>query len=239
MSVIFIAICEDEPAQAAYLQKAVTEYYTGRNMRAVTECFASAEELLFKYPAALPFSCLLLDIKLKAMDGMELAARIRGRDKAINIIFITGDRDYVFDGYRVGAVRYILKPVKPDELAEALEYVGDKEAESGRYEDYICINYSGEYVKISRQAIIYVKVAGHYITIKTQNKDYTYKETMKNIISLLGGDSFVPANRSFLVNLQNIEQITRDECLCSNGERISVSRGCYSELNRRFIEFYR
>ncbi len=237
MNTILIAICEDEPAQAEYLKKVVTEYYAGRNIKTVAECFADAEELLFKYPESLPFSCLLLDIKLKTMNGMQLAGKIRERDNEIKIIFITGYRDYVFDGYRVGAARYLLKPIKSNELAEALQYVITKEAEGGS-DDYICINYSGEYTKISRQSIIYVKVTGHYITIKTDNKDYTYKETMKDIISFLDDGRFVRANRSVLVNLQNVEQITRDECLCSGGERISVSRGCYGEINRRFIEFY-
>lgn len=236
---ISVAICEDEPIQLDYLKKEITEYYSRKNIDTKIELFASAEELLFKYPEAMPFQCMVLDIRLKDMDGMELAKRIREKDGCVKIIFVTGDRDYVFDGYKVGAVRYLLKPIKRDELIEALEYVAVQEQKNGLAEDYACIHYNGEYVKIEKKSIIYIQVKGHYITIRTDEKDYFYKETMKGITVSLNDKRFVPANRSTLVNLQNVEQIARDGCLMANGEKIVISRGCFTDINQKFIEFYK
>ncbi|MCB9751273.1 MAG: EAL domain-containing protein [Myxococcales bacterium] len=64
------------------------------------------------------FSVILLDVNMPGMDGMETAARIRERPNGAStpLIFVTGneeDESTRLDGYGVGAVDYLYKPVKP------------------------------------------------------------------------------------------------------------------------------
>ena len=236
---MYIGICEDNKTQMEYLNLEIKKYYLEKNEKIIIENFESAEELLFKYPQNIPFECLILDIKMKRIDGMELAKKVREKDKSINIIFITGDKDSVFDGYKVGAARYILKPIKINDLIEALEYVESDIKDINVKEEYFCFNYSGEYIKIEKSSILYIEVNGHYITIKTLQKDYTYKGTMKQIINELNDDRFVMVSRSELINLDNVERITKGECLLNNGYIIAVGRNRYNELNQRFINYYK
>lgn len=234
-----IGICEDEEAQKEYLARMVLAYYEGKGRDVEVETFGSAEQLLFRYPAQLPFSCVLLDIKLKEINGMELAKRIRREDKDIPIIFITGDRDYALDGYKVGAVRYLLKPYYKEDLFEALDCVGMKEMENeDRHVSYFCFNYNGEFIKIRVSDILYAEVSGHYISLNTKEQKYFFKESIKNIRSKMPEDCFVQVSRSVIVNLQNVERITRKECTLCDGSVVSVSRGCYEELNNKFVQYY-
>lgn len=232
-----IGICEDDTTQKEYLVKEIEEYFqeTGRNV--MIAAFESAEELLFRHPENIPFDCVILDIKMKQMDGMELAERIRKMDASMKIIFLTGDRDYVFDGYKVGAVRYILKPYKKKDLIEALECVTES-VEASLGEESVYFAYQGSSLKLVKSELLYVKVQGHYIDIYTTSESYNCKETMSNVRKLLSDDYFVMANRSVLVNLQHVEKITRTECFLDEGSRISISRGCYEGLNRAFSQFY-
>lgn len=69
---------------------------------------------------------VFLDIMLGAMNGMELARSIRERDKRVQIVFLTGVQDYVYEGYEIGVVRYLLKPVRRQELEMALGYCCEK-----------------------------------------------------------------------------------------------------------------
>jgi signal transduction histidine kinase len=67
------------------------------------------------------FSLILMDVQMPDLDGFETATIIYERDKlrAIPIIFITAHdygEDYIFQGYRMGGVDYIYKPIKPELL---------------------------------------------------------------------------------------------------------------------------
>lgn len=235
---IRIGICEDDITQQKYLKREITAYYKQKGQKVLIETFESAEALLFSYPIDLPFSCLILDIKMKEINGMTLAADIRKKDQRIQIIFITGDRDSVFEGYKVRAARYILKPYHISDLIEALEYIELPEQKQLQ-EEYFCLNYMGDFLKLKKSDILYVEVKGHYIFIKTKEKEYNYKESIKKIKEELADERFVMANRSILVNVQNIEKITKSECELCNGKKINISRGCCKSLREVFIDFYR
>ncbi|HKB43079.1 MAG TPA: response regulator [Chitinophagaceae bacterium] len=67
------------------------------------------------------FSLILMDVQMPDLNGLETATIIYERDKLKNIpiIFITAhdyDEDYVFKGYKMGAVDYIYKPINPQLL---------------------------------------------------------------------------------------------------------------------------
>lgn len=235
MKQLRIGICEDDETQCRYLQQEIKQYYDKIGMRVGIEVFQSAEALLFHYPLDLPFHCLLLDIGLKKMDGMDLAKRIRERDRALPIIFITGDRESVFDGYKVGAVRYLLKPYEKEDLEEALSCIREMGGERGT-EEYIRFRYQGEYMKLKKSEILLAEVQGHYLCVKTREKEYTYKGSMKQLCQEWTEECFCMANRSVLVNVLNVEKITRTECYLTDGSMVSVSRGCYQNLNQVFMK---
>src|SRR5262245_54433076 len=65
------------------------------------------------------FAVLLVDVVMPAMNGFELATAIKARPKTANvpILFLTAeaeDADFIFKGYRVGAVDYLVKPLVPE-----------------------------------------------------------------------------------------------------------------------------
>src|SRR4051812_33908126 len=67
------------------------------------------------------FALILMDVKMPQIDGFETARLIyeRERLRSIPIVFITAqsiEEEYIFQGYKVGAVDYISKPIKPDLL---------------------------------------------------------------------------------------------------------------------------
>ena len=55
------------------------------------------------------------------LDGMETARRLRAADAGLQLVFVTGYAEHVFDGYSVGALGYLLKPPKAEQLEEVLD----------------------------------------------------------------------------------------------------------------------
>lgn len=96
-----------------------------RGEAAELQLYNSAEQLLFEVgqPEAqeLVFDLILLDIQMGGMDGITLARQLRAQDKRVTLAFLTAAREYVFEGYEVQAVRYLLKPMQQEKVFELLD----------------------------------------------------------------------------------------------------------------------
>ena len=159
--VIRVAVIEDETGLHGYYGKMMEAWGTARNVRIAATFVGSAEEYLFKYDGQNIFDIIFLDICMKDMNGMELAHEIRKSDRNVQIVFLTGKTEYVFEGYEIGAVRYLVKPVAGSDLKKALDAC--MERLEGAREDFITIKCHGENLRLSRSEIISVQVDGHYL----------------------------------------------------------------------------
>lgn len=231
-----ILYCDDEPAQEIYLKRAVQKWEeTGRDTVRL-QTFRSAEEVLFELDQTIPYDLRLLDIQMKQMNGMELAHEIRKRDRNVAIAFLTNDPGFVFEGYDVEAVGYMMKPVDPAQLASLLDRIAEKKGQEKRY---LIFRYSGEDYRLEEQEIVYLESDGHYIRIHGTEGSYDVKEKFQNMIDVLEGDGWIRPHRSYFVNLGYVEKLPVPSCVMENGERIPVSRGRYREVNEAFIDYYK
>ncbi len=233
---IRIAIAEDETPLHDYYSKMIEAWGASKNVRIMTTFVESSEEYLFKYDKQNIFDIIFLDVCMKDMNGMELAHEIRKSDRNVQIVFLTGNPEYVFEGYEIGAVRYLIKPVTETDLAKVLDICMEK-LESIR-EDYIAIKCHGENLRLTRSEIVSVTIDGHYLKLKTTDRTYEWKASLKEMMPKLDPERFVMANRSAVVNLEFVSKITREECILENGETIPVSRGAYGPLNDAFMRYF-
>jgi FixJ family two-component response regulator len=85
------------------------------------ETFASAQEFL-NHPRVTVPSCLVLDISLPGLNGLDLQKRIAGERHDMPIIFITGHGDIprTVQAMKAGAVEFLTKPFSDDVLLKAI-----------------------------------------------------------------------------------------------------------------------
>ena len=77
------------------------------------------------------YDIIFLDIGMKEMNGMETAYAIREKNQNVDIVFITIMMDYALEGYRVDAVRYILKDDLESLLPECMDTILQKKTGKG------------------------------------------------------------------------------------------------------------
>jgi FixJ family two-component response regulator len=87
-----------------------------------SEGFETAEQFLQRKPAEGP-SCLILDVSLPGMNGLEFQQRLRNADIHIPVIFVTayGDIPMTVKAMKSGAVEFLTKPFDDEELLEAIQ----------------------------------------------------------------------------------------------------------------------
>ncbi len=106
-----VLVADDRPANVLAIQEVLEPL----NHNVVT---ASSGEEVFRALLTTEFAVILLDVQMPIMNGFEIAAQIKAREKTrhIPIIFLTAvnqEASDVFQGYEAGAVDYLTKPVEP------------------------------------------------------------------------------------------------------------------------------
>ena len=111
-----VYVVEDDLA----LQKAVASLLKSVGLK--TKAFSSAAKFLEATLEDLP-RCLLLDIRLPDLSGMELQRRLSAIEESLPIVFITGHGDIRMSvqAMRAGAVDFLTKPFEPQELIDAVQ----------------------------------------------------------------------------------------------------------------------
>lgn len=89
-----VAICDDDEMDFSYVKACLCRWASSHKTDVVVDVFPSAESFLFRREGSGGYDILLLDIEMGLMDGVELALRVRANDKAVQIVFITGYRNY-------------------------------------------------------------------------------------------------------------------------------------------------
>lgn len=232
-----IAICEDDAAQQAYEENLVCAWARDNQYKVAVDVYANAEQFLFAVEDKPEYDLLILDIQMGGMNGMELAGKLRENGGNMAIIFLTGMPDYALEGYEVGAVRYLMKPLREKEFSDLLGNLFEKLKQES--EAYFLWEQGMNVSKIAFCDIIYVEARGHYLHMSTVKGEVEWKASFSFLTEEFKDRRFFLLRRGLLVNLEHVERITRSECILDHGETLPVARSRYQELNEAFIIYYR
>ena len=233
-----IAICEDEKVVLDYESSLVKEWGEASICKGAFELdtYVSSEQFIFESEDKAPYDLLIFDIQMKNMNGMELAKKLRARGCDAVIIFVTGVPDYAIEGYEVGAVRYILKPVKPEVLKDLLDAAFNERQKKA--EDYFVLGQGADLERIPFEKIVYIEARGHYVFLKGSDFEREWKAGFSETAAAFDNKGFFCLRRGLLVNLFHVKRISRTDCLLDSGESLPVARGVYKDLNEAFINFF-
>jgi FixJ family two-component response regulator len=126
-SVPFVAVVDDEPS----FRKAVGRLLRGAGYR--VEELASAEEFLAYRRPDTP-GCLVLDLQMPGLDGLELQRRLHEPGAGLPIVFLTGHGDIptTVRAMKAGAVDFLAKPFQDEDLLQAVRQAVARDVERCR-----------------------------------------------------------------------------------------------------------
>ena len=221
-----IGICDDS-ADARVALRAALERALERRRSAGASFFefSSGEGILrWMENHAGELELVFLDIEMGEVDGMETARRLREADEGLLLVFVTGYTDYVFDGYSVGALGYLMKPPKPDQLDGVLDRAAEARLREG---DQAFLCRSGETLyRIPKKSILYFASDRRQVTCVSAVRTYTFYGKLDDVERDVG-ESFVRVHQRYLVRTAAVERMEGSQVFVG-GEALPVSRACRS-----------
>jgi len=197
--------------------------------------------------ASLQPDILLLDIRMPEMDGLEAAQHLQSLERPPAVIFTTAYNDYAVQAFETHAVDYLLKPVRRERLADALQHAGflnrlqtnalhqARETPSSRQR--ICASVRGCLQLIDVSDIRYFQADQKYVSVVTPDGEVLIEETLKSLEEEFA-DRFVRIHRNALVARDYIAGLLRDDegrsrlRLSGIATTLEVSRRHIAEIRR-------
>lgn len=190
----------------------------------------------FNYLQSNHADILFLDIHMPELSGMDL---MKALASPVNVIFTTSDPDYAAEAFEHNAIDYLVKPfsyarfLKAVNRATYLLQLQDK-AEQKRQEvpATLFIKDGSKLVKISVDEIYFIEAQGDYVNIHSSKKNFLLHSTMKSIEEKLPNEHFFKVHRSYIVNLDHIDDI-EEGLLHVNAFKVPISKAKKDELLKR------
>jgi DNA-binding LytR/AlgR family response regulator len=210
-----IGICDDEEIIRNELMQLCKGFQEINLIEFDIIGFSSGEELL-KYQD--PIDILFLDVQMKGINGLKTALKIRENDESMSIIFVTGYRSFMQEGYRVKAFRYLLKPLKKEDLIKALSEAITDLTKNNK----AILAKDGTTFYVRLKDVLYVEAGRRYSLVRTLKLCFESAMVMSEWENILNNGDFYRVHKSYIVNMQYVEKIEKNITL-DNGEKVELS----------------
>jgi DNA-binding LytR/AlgR family response regulator len=153
---------------------------------------------------------VLLDIELGGASGLELAARLAGRD--LRIVFVTAFPQFALEAFGVAATDYLLKPVSIARLETTMTRIRRELGRDGPLErdvPAIWVRARDMMVRLDCRDIEWVQAERDYVHVHCGADSYMLRQTLDETHALLGRDRFVRVHKSHLVRADLIRRLRK------------------------------
>jgi len=167
---------------------------------------------------------LFLDIQMPDLNGMELSRMVPSRTR---IIFTTAFKEYAFDSYEVNALDFLLKPIRYDKFLTAAEKARDwferQPQTTKKQKTTVFLKADGELQQVPLTDVVYVEGMKDYVIFHLSDRRLVTHMTMKAVEELLPSAHFMRVSRSYIVALDKIRKVDRNDCIYIGNEIIHVT----------------
>lgn len=231
-----LAICDDDPNDLERLAALARRYGAAQGLDMELTTWPSAKAYIDDGAAHRP-DILLLDIYMDGdeADGLALAQKLRADGFDNPIILATTSRDHFADGFVVGALHYLVKPVSEADFAEAMRRARLQIKETERT---VTVTSNRLQRTVPLGHILYIDVLAHQTRLVTTSEIIPLSTSLSETMGLLGGDArFVKCFRSYVVNLKHIARIEKDYFLMDNGDRVPIARREAAAIKDKYAQY--
>lgn len=216
-------------------------YLLGRDPRIGEVATASSATEALRVLEAGPVDVVFSDIKMPGLDGLDLARVLARFAHRPQVVFVTAYDQHAVDAFEVQAVDYVMKPVRPERLAEAVRRVmdaGNEPAPAQPADETIPVELGGVTRFVQRSQVRFVEAHGDYARLHTADGSHLIRVPLSTLEERWGPAGFVRIHRSTLVSLPHVDEVRMDAGRCTvrlGQDELQVSRRHTRELRDRLV----
>ncbi|MCH5321040.1 MAG: response regulator transcription factor [Eubacterium sp.] len=224
-------ICDDENSCIETIKKYLKKYCEEHNITCFCDCFNTSEEAIH---SKVKYNIAFLDVEMGDINGLKIAERLKQKNKNIIVFFITDYEKYIDDAMNLFALRFLKKPLDYTRfysgLDKAIELINEDVVE-------FYLKDSKKLLKIKSNEILYIETLSHKTKVVTVNGIYYSSDLIDFWEKKLSHTSFYRIHKSYILNLDYINEYQRIEVKLSNGDIIPVSYRNQTAFRKYFYDY--
>ena len=198
------------------------------------DIYQSGKEFIADNIKMMEYQIVFLDINMEEIDGLEAARELRKLCRDTYVIFVTAFINYTLEGYKVDAIRYLLKSDGNfgQSVCESLDAVFEKMQYKPHIREF---SFQQGARRVALEKIVYIESSLHKLTFYVAEEGivpYTMYETLNHIAAIFSGD-FVRIHQSYLVNLRFVRRIEGNNLLLQDNLALPVARSKLKEVRQK------
>ena len=239
-SAVRVVIADDEPLARERLQSLLADL---PDVTVVAEA-ANGEQALHACAELQP-DLVLLDIAMPGLDGLETARHLATFEPRPAVVFCTAYDAHALSAFEAAAIDYLMKPVRPERLAAAIERArvflagrGDSQGNGdGRARTVLCARLRGGLRLIPVEDIHYLQAEEKYVVVHHARGEDLIEESLKSLEEEFAA-RFVRIHRNCLVARHELIELRRGtagqvQAVLRHGKQpLEVSRRCVATLRQ-------
>jgi two-component system response regulator LytT len=181
-----------------------------------------------------PVDAVFCDVKMPGMDGIALARVLASFAVPPVIVFVTAYDEHAVEAFELGAVDYLVKPVRAARVAEAVRRLCPAPQNGPEPEEVVPVELAGVTRYVRRSEVRFVEAQGDYARLHTAEGSHLLRTSLATLEQRW--PDFARIHRSTLVSLAHVRELRTEDghCTVRIGEvTLSVSRRHTRELRDR------
>lgn len=239
-----IAIVDDEKvelnAAESYIKEYLHENWSELEDEVSIRTFTCAKDFFDEFRPGF-FELVILDIYMDDFDGMQVAQVIRARgDDEANIVFLTSSDNFVFNGYRVFAVGYFIKPLVSHarEFAKTFEHIFHKIKDKV---PELQLTADGATFSVPLRNVLYVDIDyRHRLCVQlADGKKFVTVDKYADLAKvLLADERFLECYHRIIINMDYVKSMEHDDFILMDGTSIPISQRKRREVKISYMRYF-
>ncbi len=184
------------------------------------------------------------DVRMPGLDGLDLARVLARFSQRPQVVFVTAYERHAIDAFDLRATDYVMKPVRPQRLSEAIKRVVENHSntvtppEEPAKDETIAVELGGVTRFLLRSQVRFVEAHGDYARLHTETSSHLVRVPLTTLEERWADAGFIRIHRSTLVALPHVDEIRVDggRCTVRMGDRVlQVSRRHTRELRNKLV----
>lgn len=175
---------------------------------------------------------VLIDIEMPEINGIELAKQVKDLYPEVCLVLVTSYIEYAVKGYEAKADRYLLKPIKFEDV-ESL--IGDFLREQNKVKKIIVKDKEQEHL-IFIKDILYISAEDKYTILYTEHNRYFDYKSLKDYEEILADYGFYRIHRKHLINMYHHKSLRKGFVTLTSDVELPLSRRKESQYREQLLK---